>query len=386
MRILFTSTRNTGHVRPLLPYAKAAQDNGHQVLFASPESVGRMIMDAGFEFAEFDHPGDAGLRDIWESARGMSRERMIETFVGRIFADIGPRAALPKLKETIGAWKPDRIVRESMEFAGAVAAAETGIPVASVRTSNGETEAFVMQSAVASVDVLRKQVGLMADGGAALRATPIFTAFPHSLDAGFAQAGAPVPFRVRTEKEHVDPASPVPDWASDDPRPLVFITFGTLLATSAENHGLIKDALAAAADLPIRGLFSIGADMDPGAFGDIPDNVTITPWVSQSDIYPRASAVVCHAGAGTVLAALSQGLPTVLAPRTTDGPDTARLVELAGAGTMLLEPDRESLRAAIMQVLSSDFMPSAAARISEEISNLPTAEDAIAAFQTLDGL
>ena len=113
--------------------------------------------------------------------------------------------------------------------------------------------------------------------------------------------------------------------------------------------------------------------------------MTITPWVSQSDIYPRASAVVCHAGAGTVLAALSQGLPTVLAPRTTDGPDTARLVELAGAGTMLLEPDRESLRAAIMQVLSSDDMRSAAARISEEISNLPTAEDAIAAFQTLDG-
>ena len=70
-----------------------------------------------FRFAEFDHPGDAGLRDIWASARGMSRERMIETFVGRIFADISPRAALPKLKETIGAWKPDRIVRESMEFA-----------------------------------------------------------------------------------------------------------------------------------------------------------------------------------------------------------------------------------------------------------------------------
>ena len=103
----------------------------------------------------------------------------------------------------------------------------------------------------------------MADGGAALRATPIFTAFPHSLDAGFAQAGAPVPFRVRTDKEHVDPASPVPTRQATT-RAHLFSSPSNPSATSAENHGLIKDALAAAADLPIRGLFSIGADMDPG--------------------------------------------------------------------------------------------------------------------------
>ena len=65
MRIIFTCTRNTGHVRPLYPYAKAAQTASPQVVFASPESAGRMIGDAGIECAELDHKSNGGLSDIW---------------------------------------------------------------------------------------------------------------------------------------------------------------------------------------------------------------------------------------------------------------------------------------------------------------------------------
>ena len=41
---------------------------------------------------------------------------------------------------------PDVIVRESLEFAAAVLAAEYDIPIASVATTNGHTEAVAMQA------------------------------------------------------------------------------------------------------------------------------------------------------------------------------------------------------------------------------------------------
>jgi hypothetical protein len=50
--------------------------------------------------------------------------------LGEIFAGCKATAALPRLLETIAAWRPDLIVRESAEFAAAVAAARADVPLA----------------------------------------------------------------------------------------------------------------------------------------------------------------------------------------------------------------------------------------------------------------
>ncbi|MEP0563071.1 MAG: hypothetical protein ABJC64_01640, partial [Paracoccaceae bacterium] len=51
MRILFSSTRGTGHARPLLPYVQAFRDKGHEVMFAAPEQLRDMIEKADVPFA-----------------------------------------------------------------------------------------------------------------------------------------------------------------------------------------------------------------------------------------------------------------------------------------------------------------------------------------------
>ena len=213
---------------------------GHDVLFASPESAGAMLRDAGVAHAVFGHPGDEQVGKIWATTSTMSAEETVRTMVDNVFAGLNPRAALPALRETIRTWKPDVIVRESLEFAAAVLAAENDIPIVSVATTNGHTEAFGMASAAASVDVLRQGAGLDADYGAALRATPTFTSFPAALDGDTTPAGSRAPFRIRTETEKVDSRNAVPTWALDDGRPLVFISFGTLAAGSPKNHKLFR--------------------------------------------------------------------------------------------------------------------------------------------------
>ncbi|BCG89171.1 glycosyl transferase [Mesorhizobium sp. 113-3-9] len=383
MRVLFSSMRMTGHIRPLLPYAHTLMKHGHQVLFASPESAGPILRDTGLAHVPFGHPGDEKLGKVWAATSNMTAEEMGRTMVRDVFADLNARAALPGLRETFRTWNPDVIVRESLEFAAAIVAAENGIPVASVATINGLSEAVAMASAVAPVDVLRQEAGLEPDVGAALRATPTFTSFPASLDGDVETVGSLAPFRVRTERESLDPESAVPTWALDDGRPLVFITFGTLAAGSSKNHELFRTALKSVADLPVRALFSTGAEMDRSLLGAVPENVTVEAWVPQREIFPRAAALVCHGGAGTVLAGLANGLPIVLTPLNADQPENARRVEAAGAGIALPNPDTTSLRAAIERALADPRIRAAAGRIAHEIGTMWSIHDAVGKIERL---
>jgi UDP:flavonoid glycosyltransferase YjiC (YdhE family) len=52
-------------------------------------------------------------------------------------------------------------------------------------------------------------------------------------------------------------------------------------------------------------------------------------------------------------------------------------VEEAGAGIMLLQPDRTSLRAAIERALAAPEIRAAAARVAQEMSLMPSVDDAI---------
>jgi UDP:flavonoid glycosyltransferase YjiC (YdhE family) len=50
---------------------------------------------------------------------------------------------------------------------------------------------------------------------------------------------------------------------------------------------------------------------------------------------PRASAVVCHGGHGTVARALAEGAPVLVSPALGDMAETGARVAWAGAGLML---------------------------------------------------
>ena len=352
MRILFSSMRLTGHIRPLLPYMDAFLHRGHEVRAAAPEGARAILEGAGIEHAPFDHPGDERLKPIWARFRGVANEEMGAIAIGEIFANLNARAALPKLRETIRDWRPDLIVRESAEFAAAVAADEAGIPHARVATSNGYAEEKVFRHAAAPVDIIRREAGLEPDDGASLRAAPAFTSFPASLDGDAPCAGGLPPFRVRAPKDTVDPKKSPPTWALDDRLPLFFITLGTLAAGTPETHAVYRAALEAIAALPVRALLSTGAAMDPEVLGTIPANVTVEAWVPQNEVYPRASALLCHGGAGTLLAGLASGVPMVIAPLNADQPDNARRVEATGAGIAVFQAGAAALQAAMERVLA----------------------------------
>ena len=46
MRVLFASTQSTGHFAPLIPFAQACRDAGHDVLVAGPPPVAELAYRA----------------------------------------------------------------------------------------------------------------------------------------------------------------------------------------------------------------------------------------------------------------------------------------------------------------------------------------------------
>ncbi|WP_433799783.1 glycosyltransferase [Actinomycetospora sp. CA-084318] len=177
----------------------------------------------------------------------------------------------------------------------------------------------------------------------------------------------------------------MPDhWAGDD-RPLVYVTFGSVAASVPTAAPIYHVALAAVAELPARVLLTTGH-----GGGDLPvppgPHVHVARWVPQADVLARASAVVCYGGSGTVLGALTAGVPLVVTPLFADQPVNADRIAAVGAGVRVgpraeggptAAVDPTELRQAVERVLSEPVFAAAARRLADEIAALPPVDEAV---------
>lgn len=382
MRILFSSTRGSGHVQPLLPYARALVARNHEVVIAAPAEVGESLRDAGLAHAPFDHPGDEALAPIWARLRGVSEQEAITIAGSEIFAGVNARVALPKLQATVRDFRPQLIVRDSVEYAALIAADVAGVPHARVAVHSVSFEETLPALAEAPLDALRAQSGLTFDRGASLRNEAVFSSFPAALDVVPGNSLQRSPFRARTVDEV--PSSAAPAWTSaDDARPLVYITFGTIAPTMAEFRPIYRCVLDAVADLPVRAVLTTGQSLAAETLGAIPANVHVAAWIPQRDLLPHTAAVLCHGGSGTLLGALAAGLPMVVVPFGADQPHNGRLVATAGAGLTLRNPDASAVRAALRRVLENPELRQNAERLAAQIAAMPGLDRAVDALLAL---
>jgi UDP:flavonoid glycosyltransferase YjiC (YdhE family) len=366
-------------LQPLLPYARALVARKHEVVVAAPAEVNEVLQNAGLRHAPFDHPGDHVLAPIWARLKNEWNDAAMAIAARDVFAGANATAALPQLQETLRAFRPELVVRDSLEFAALVAAEFAGARHARVAVHSVSFEEPLPALIEEPIDALRALAGLPPDGGASLRAEPVFSSFPASLDR--VPNGSPMqpPFRARVVEEA--PSSAPAVWAkTGDPRPLVYITFGSLIGSNALGRSIYRISLDAVADLPVRALLTTGQNLDPGVLGAIPANVHVQAWIPQRDVFPRVAALVCHGGSGTLLGGLAAGLPMVVVPFGADQPHNANLVAAAGAALALSKPDASALRAAIEHVLAAAELRREAQRLASEIAALPTIDRAVEAL------
>ena len=383
LRILFSSTSGAGHLGPLVPYAQALARRGHEVRVSSPEGASAALQRAGLAHARVADPNDEEAKAFWvrlDAAKGDDAQALAwrEGFSGSL-----ARSAMPALQQTLGDWRPDLIVRESAEFAALVAAERAAIPHARVAVHSGRFEAWGSTHVVESLDALRRAAGLDPDGGAALRAEKVFTAFPASLDGDGAAPGGQAPFRVAASRGAAVSAKETSAWATKNGLPFVYVTLGTVSGRSERVRAAYRDILEALGTLPVSALLTTGPVMTAEALGTVPDNVTVRDFVPQAEVFPHATAVVCHGGSGTLLGGLAARLPMVVMPLFADQPYNARAVEDAGAGVAVLQPEAATLRTAIERVLNDSSLRAGAGRIADEMSTMASMGDAAGALLAL---
>lgn len=125
-------------------------------------------------------------------------------------------------------------------------------------------------------------------------------------------------------------------------------------------------------------LLTVGRELDPAALGPLPPHVRVERWIAQERVLPRAAAVVCHGGSGTLFGALAAGLPVVALPLFADQPVNARLLAAAGAGLVVPPPaEPAALAAAVGAVLGKPSYARAARAIAAAMAAAPSVDTAL---------
>ena len=377
MRVLLASTSGAGHFGPLVPFAHALRRAGHEILVATPISAQPRVERAGLPSICFADPLERDIAPVWEQVRAATPDEANRLVLGELFGRVRARAALPGVELAIDAWRPDVVLRESCEFASAVAAEAREIPVARVGAFLQTLEDYAIRIAAPAVDELRQWVGLPSDpAGTRLTASPYLTLTP----ASFELPDGPEP--PQTWRFH-DAPPPLRAVRPAGTRPLVYLSFGSVAATIGYFPGLYRAVIDALADLPIRLLVTVGDAADPAALRPLPAHVRVERWIPQAEVFTEADAMVGHGGFGTTMGALLAGVPQVVVPLFADQPYNAQRIAGLRAGLTASSEDPASVRAAVERVLGEPAFRFAAGRVALEAQGLPSIDAAPAALEEL---
>jgi MGT family glycosyltransferase len=144
--------------------------------------------------------------------------------------------------------------------------------------------------------------------------------------------------------------------------PLVLVAPST---AQDEEHQLLHAALRGLADEPVRVLATWNRRLPPHPL-PVPGNTKLVEWVPYSRTMPLCDVVVCHAGHGTLVRALSSGCAVVACPAAGDMNENAARVDWAGAGVRL--PRRfigpHTLRLAVRRALTESSIRQRAGEIA----------------------
>jgi UDP:flavonoid glycosyltransferase YjiC (YdhE family) len=373
---LASSLGGSGHLLPVVAVAQACRRLGHDALVLVPPSLATEVERTGFPSRVGDQPSKTSIDEIWARMRagGPGSDGLIDR---ELFAERATAAMLGAARAACDEWQPDLVVREPCEYASAIAAHEAGVAQLQVGISLSGIERRVLDMVTSIIE--RHGPGVTK----AISEAPYLTSFPASLD--------PSPWAITSRYRPPGPTlGELPDWWAGDRRPLLYVTFGTVVGHLPEAAAVYRCALDAVSGLAARVLLTVGGAVDVDRLGPQPDNTHVEKWVPQADVLAHAAVVICHGGSGTTFGALAAGVPLVIHPLFADQFNNGRLVQAAGAGLVaggdrapsrgIRSPgpaDTVALRNAIEQVLGEAAYRRAAERISTELMTFPNLDHVI---------
>ncbi|MGH2795518.1 MAG: glycosyltransferase [Actinomycetota bacterium] len=371
MRILCATLPGPGHGHPMLALARALSQRGHEVTFASGDSHAIEAKENGLGFELLPRVHGSPLHDLKPYDDAASQALAMQ----------------PLLKEL----EPDAAVVDVITLGAALGVDLIGIPWATLVVHPLHTPSRVLppfgygrapgrmpplrlrdawMRANNRKDLERARTNLNA-GRARIGLAPV-----ESLDVGLSERLVLVATLPALEIARPDWPSVAhligpclwdyPGDAFEPPAgdgPLVLIA----PSTAYDGDRMLDPALDAVRRLGVRAVVTPGAARLPEA---LPPGVSVVRGVSHSAIHPHVAAEICNGGHGTVVRALSAGVPLVVVPGHGDQQENAYRVERAGAGVQVRFPSSRSIRAGLARVLGRPSYKAGAELLAAEAAGI----------------
>jgi UDP:flavonoid glycosyltransferase YjiC (YdhE family) len=357
MRILFVSNPLRGHLNTLLPLALAAQRAGHHVVFASGPDMEQHVECRGLVAWPIG-PTHVQL--------GGSRQASWLDYFARSAA--GRAVDLLSLADE---WKPDLVIHEDTEFAGALVAVRSGARHI-VHGLGLMPSVDVWAAFNGRLDQLGRDFGV-SDLAERVRGAVYLHICPPALQHRGEQVWR------RSLPLHHSAGMPadgerLPDAIAALPyRETIHLTLGTVFHEATD---VLLSAIASLRELPHNLVVTIGPGVDRALFGPQPAHVLLEPYLPHALLLPRCCLVVSHGGAGAMLGALTYGLPQLLLPQGGDQFANARACQHAGVALVLSaeQVSPASVGDAARRLLNETSFTLAAEAVQAEIAAMPNAE------------
>jgi len=352
LRILFTAGPMYGHVNTLLPLALAARRAGHSVAFATGPDLAVHVRRHGLEVwpvgpTHAESGGRAGLSIDYFVAAAAKRA-----------VELVPRAV---------SWRPDLVIHEETELAGAVVASATGARQV-VHGLGLPLQASMWDALAPGLDALHREWSVGSTAAAVLSATRLDVCPPSLRPPG--ELLWPDPQLVRPVAGTALASERLPDALAGLPRArTVHLTLGTVF----HEEGALAAALAGLRDLDMNVVVTVGPDVDPSALGRQPDHVHVAGYVPHSLLLPMCSLVVSQGGAGVMLGAIALGLPQLILPQGADQFRNAEAAARAGVALALAPADVTPSRvgSAARTLLDEPAFRTATNQLEKEVAAMP---------------
>ena len=382
--VLMVGVAAHGHTHPHLPVIAELVERGQRVTYAIPAAFAATVAATGATpLVHTSVLPDQARGEQWPSDPVAGTALFLEEAV----------QALPQIAAALGDDVPDVALYDIGGYPALVLARRWGIPAVQLSPAMVAWEGF--ESDLADDLAFRQEPGYRAYLArfAAWLAEHGIDDDPERFVGAPARSIVEIPRALQPFAEKVDPDVYTfvgPDmarrareeqWPAPE-RPLVLASFGSAYH---DEPGLFRACAAAFGPLAWDVVLAVGPQLDLGALGELPPNVTAHRWVPQLGVLGRASAFVTHAGMGGCAEGLWSGVPMIAIPRAVDQFGNAAMLEGLGVARTVPAEDAtpETLRSALLELTSS---PDVAARLAAQRDERRAAGGAAAAADVVEGV
>lgn len=372
MKAVYIPVGASGHILASLPMVGELVKAGVEMTYFAPEAFRDNVEKCGAKFVPM--PAVA--------ASGSSTDAGEDFLAGIPMVFLGEAAGvIDTIMPVLEHDAPDVIISDEMALAGRLAAWKLDLPLIMMFTSYAPCKDFSIcrswpeypdtHPARAAAKQLAQRLQDQY-GGPLMDVYEIFEGIGDynisTLTKSFQPAGDSFGDNFFFAGAQIAPRADTGTWqAPQNGKPLLYTSLGSLFNNWPEFYQMLFPVVK---DLDINVLCSLGKTIKPEYLGEIPANVTTMAFTPQLEVLEHADYFITHAGIGSVMEALYNGVPCMCIPQMDEQVLTAhRMQELGAASSVLLKPEvtEDTLRTALNELIQNPKYTNNAQMISREM-------------------